>query len=88
MFEMKIEEIFEIPGRGIVVTGHPSDSIEPGSAVEIWNPDGSAIDTSIFGIEMFGPWKPGRSVSLILRRSETLTDRKDIHAGAYMRLVT
>lgn len=88
MFEMRIEDIYFVAGRGIVATGTPSGKISINDEVEIWNPDGTAVQSTIVGVEgfsnCFNPTKP-RPVGVLLRGSETLTKKEDIQRGAYMR---
>jgi translation elongation factor EF-Tu-like GTPase len=86
MFEMIIDGVYCISGRGIVVTGHPNrESIRVGESVEIWNPDGSALDTVITGVEMVSPRRPNDNIGLLLRTTETLKTKDNIHPGAVMR---
>lgn len=53
-FRMPVEDVFTITGRGVVITGTvQSGSVAVGSPVRITNPDGTSIDTTITGVEMF-----------------------------------
>jgi len=53
--------------------------------IEIWNPDGSAIDSTITGVEMRRPMRPNDQVGLLLRGNKTLQCADDVQIGAYLR---
>jgi len=69
-FISKIEDVFQITGRGcVVVPGIPESrtdlKIKVGDKVVLKRPDGSEVGTTICGIEM-GNRSPSRFIPLLL----------------------
>lgn len=82
-FVSKIDDAFNISGRGcIVVPGVPytfEPSVVAGTAIEIRNPDGRTIRTQVEAFEMINRGRPMDSAPFLLPRDVT---KQDIQIGA------
>lgn len=72
-FRLTVEDVFDITGRGTVVTGRvESGTITKGATVRQTRPDGSSRDVTVTGIEMFrkivDTASAGDTVGLLLHR--------------------
>lgn len=78
-----VDEIFDIKGRGcILAPGVPFDMEPPikiGVALEIHNPSGSIIKTTIKGLEMLNRGRPVNSAPVLVGNS---VKKKDVEIGA------
>jgi len=83
-FEMPIEDVFSIAGRGTVVTGVvQSGSVRTGESLLVLKPDGSQLPTRCQGIEAFrrviDEARPGDRVGLLLEGlSKDQVERGDV----------
>jgi translation elongation factor EF-Tu-like GTPase len=83
-FIFKVEDVFTITGRGIVVTGRvTSGSVDVGYTVEIHKANGKVISTMVAGIESFRKMKTtavaGENVGILLQGiSKSDVSRGDI----------
>jgi elongation factor Tu len=81
-FQMPVEDVFTIKGRGTVVTGRiERGAIETGDAVEIVGLQDDIMDTVVTGVEMFhkilDEGQAGDNVGLLLRGM----DRDEVERG-------
>ena len=81
-FELEIEDIFSITGRGTVVTGLiKSGMIKVGDKVFIKKASGEVLEDTVTGIESFrklqDTGEAGQNVGLLLRKSK----RNDLGRG-------
>lgn len=74
-FVCRVEDVFQITGRGcVIVPGYPADG-DPGrmgSALLLKRPDGSEITTAVRGLDFFG--NPERTGYAILLADVTKAD--------------
>lgn len=86
-FQLTVEDVFSIRGRGTVVTGIvAAGEVRVGSAVRLTRADGTARSVTVDGVEMFRKTvdlaRAGDNVGLLLRElSRDDIGRGDVLAG-------
>ncbi len=88
-FVNTIDDVFDIGGRGcVVVPGVPftfGKDVKVGSEIEIRNPSGRIIRTTIKAFEMINRGRPMDSAPFLLPRD---VKKQDIEAGSEVFLLT
>lgn len=82
-FLCKIEDVFEITGRGCVVAPGAPFTLRPlittGAALLIRNPNGMIIRTTLVGVEMLNRGRPVQHAPILL---DSRVKKSDIELGA------
>jgi hypothetical protein len=88
-FFSKVEQVFEIPGRGcVLVPAKPRDDLDfqitLKTTVQLKKPDGKTIITAIVGIEVLSGPRFGNRLAIVLPES---FKKDDIPAGTAIWLI-
>lgn len=88
-FIEKVEDVFDVSGRGCVIVPGIPYSFEPkigvGAELEIRNPSGRRVHAILKGVEMINRGRPMKHAPFLVDRD---VKKSDIEIGAELYLIT
>lgn len=87
IFIDKVEDVFKISGRHVIVPGIPCDfesCLEVGAYLEFHNPTGMIVSAQLEGFEMIRRNKPGSHIPFSIGNS---AGKNEVDVGALLYLV-